>query len=283
MADFHDQQSAGAHERRRLAEYRSHGVQPILASRQRQLGLVSVFQRQLLHRQRGDVGWIADDEIVGLLGKVRQQVGTDEVDAVLEPVFGDVALRDGKRVGGNIGRIDVGLRKVMREQDREAPRTRAQVERVLHTVRVGYPRIERIGQQLGDERTRNDHPLIDIKAKCAEPGFVRQISRGNSLGDTALDQRLRVDSLRVRKLRVEKQVEAIGRKLERVLQQIRRLVVCAGRAVAEKQSRRRKARYRVAQPVAYGFELLNNVAHRWILLGLRSAQQALQYATIHRR
>ena len=129
VADLDDQRAARIQEPRRLLDDRAHRVEAVVAAGERQRGLVPVLGRQLLHRHRRDVRRIADDEVVALLRQVREEVGADQVDAVGEPVVGDVALRDGERVGGDVDRVDVGVRIGVREQDREAARAGAQVER----------------------------------------------------------------------------------------------------------------------------------------------------------
>ena len=88
--------------------------------------LVPILGRQFLHRHRGNVRRVADDEVVALFREVREEVGADEIDAIGESVVGDVALRHGQRVGGDVDRIDVGIGIGVREQDGEAARSRAQ-------------------------------------------------------------------------------------------------------------------------------------------------------------
>src|SRR5437899_10375440 len=80
-------------------------------------------------------------------------------------------------------------------------------------------------------------------------------------------------------LRVQEQIDAIAGKLQRIQQQVCRLVVRAGRSMPEEQTRRRKTRHCIAQPVADGFKLLSNVAHRWI--GMGSYVSAADVAVCH--
>ena len=96
-AQFDDQRAARIEEARRLLEDRADRIEPVVAAGERQCRFVPIFGRQFLHRHRGDVGRIADDEVVGLFRQVGEKVGADEVDAVGQRVIADVALRHGQR------------------------------------------------------------------------------------------------------------------------------------------------------------------------------------------
>ena len=112
-----------------------------------------------------------------------------------KPVVADVALRDGERVGRQVDGVDVGVRVRVRQQDREAARAGAKVERAAHAVGVADVRREAVGQQLGDERARNDHALVDVKAELAEPRFAGQVRGGHALVDAAREQRRELRAL----------------------------------------------------------------------------------------
>jgi hypothetical protein len=47
VADFDDERAAGIEEARRSVEYRSHRIETVFASRQREARLVPVFRRQI--------------------------------------------------------------------------------------------------------------------------------------------------------------------------------------------------------------------------------------------
>ena len=130
-------------------------------------------------------------------GEVREEIGADEVDAIGEPVIGDVALRDGERVGGDVDGVDVGRRVRVREQDGEAARARAQVERVRDELGRADVRRKAVRQQLGDERARNQHALVDVEAKFAEPRLVRQIGGRHALVDPAIEELRRLARARL--------------------------------------------------------------------------------------
>ena len=158
VADLDDERAAGIEEARRLARGSSRTAsRPSSPPASARRGSCRYSARQVVHRHRRHVRRIADDEVVALLGQVREQIGADEVDAVGEPVVGDVALRDRERVGRDVDGVDVGVGIGVREQDREAARAGAQVERASATSSaVADVGREAVGQQLGDERARND-------------------------------------------------------------------------------------------------------------------------------
>ena len=263
VADLDHQHALRIEEARGVAQDASHRVEPVLAARERHHRLVPVLGRQLVHRVGRDVRRVADDEVVGLFRQVGEQVRADQVDAVGEAVFGDVALRDGERVGRQVDRVDVGVRIGVREQDREAARAGAQVERRGDRRRVADERGEPVGQQLGDERARDDHALVDVEAELAEPGLVRQVGGRHALVDAPREQLGEPRPLGVREPGVEERLEPVQRQVQRVQDQVRGLVVAVGRAVAEREPGLAEAGHRVAQPVAQRDEVLDRRgAHR---------------------
>ena len=162
-----------------------------------------------------------------------------------------------------------------------------------HGAGVRNPRREPVGQQLGDERARNDHALVDIEAEFAEPRLVREVGRGDALVDAALDHLQHLARAR----------RASGARRETARGGRAAGAACAGSdtplrrrrslsAVAEEQASRVEARHRVAQPVADGLQFLQDGAHRFVRRELRRAaidtdcaalaQQPFQYATIER-
>ena len=74
----------------------------------------------------------------------------------------------------------------MREKDRQTARARAQVQRPAHGVRIRDPRGEPVIEDVGDVRARHDDALIDVEAELAEPRFVCQVGRRDSVAHTPL-------------------------------------------------------------------------------------------------
>ena len=58
----------------------------------------------------------------------------------------------------------------------------------MHAVGGPDVRREAVGQQLGDERARDDHALVDVEAEVAEPRLVREVGGGHALVDAAREQ-----------------------------------------------------------------------------------------------
>ena len=84
------------------------------------------------------------------------------------------------------------------------------------------------------------HALVDVEAEIAEPGLVREIRGRDALVDAAVDQAAAAASRSACvSVRVEEGLEPVERQMQRVQDQIRRLVVGIGRAVAETQARLR--------------------------------------------
>ena len=87
---------------------------------------------------------------------------------------------------------------------------------------------ESVRQQLGDERARDEHALVDVEAEFAEPRLVRQIRGRHAFVDAPREQRAELAALGLRQLRIEERLEAIERQMQRVQQQVRSLVVRVG-------------------------------------------------------
>ena len=77
---------------------------------------------------RIDIGRIGDDQVVALAAERLEQVAAVQRDAVFEPVIGDIARGDLERVLGDIDRIDRGIGKMPRGEDRKAAGAGAEIE-----------------------------------------------------------------------------------------------------------------------------------------------------------
>ena len=143
----------------------------------------------------------------------------------------------------------------MREQDCEAARARAEIERRRHRGRIRQVRRKTVGQQFGNERARYQHALVDVKTEIAKPRLVRQVCSRYALIDATAEQRTEFGALGGRQFRIEELLEAIERQMQRVQQQVCSFVVRIRGAVAERESSLVEARYGVAQEVAQRLEL----------------------------
>ncbi len=78
-----------------------------------------------------------------------------------------------RRGRGQVHRVDVGIRKRVRRENREAPGTRAQFEHGAYLLGIFHIRLQAVLQQLADKRTRHDHALVDGDARAVHPRFLR--------------------------------------------------------------------------------------------------------------
>ena len=85
VADLDHEHAVRIEERRCLLRIVRTASSPSSPPASAKRGLVPVFRRQFGHRDRRHVRRIADDEVIALLGKVREEIGPDEVDAIGEP------------------------------------------------------------------------------------------------------------------------------------------------------------------------------------------------------
>ena len=86
-------------------------------------------------------GWVRSlpCAVCGATDRV-EQVATEQRDALLEAMFGDIARRDRKRVRRNIDCIDCGVRKPHGGEHRQTARARAQIEHALDRERIADER-----------------------------------------------------------------------------------------------------------------------------------------------
>ena len=71
----------------------------------------------------------------------------------------------------DIHRIHARARKRLRTRQRDAARSRAHVEQVLH-ARRGDPGREAPFDELGNGRAGNQHAFVDVERQAREPGLV---------------------------------------------------------------------------------------------------------------
>ena len=150
----------------------------------------------------------------------------------------------------------------MRQQNREAARAGAQIERALDAQGVGNPWLKPVGQQLGDIRAWNDDALVDIETKLPQPGFVRKVRGRDAIIHPALDDLQQLAALDVGEIRVEKRLETIERQVQRMQDDIGCFVVGAGQTMAEAEATGDKPGDGVTKPVAHGPEILGQGGHR---------------------
>ncbi|EXI68806.1 MAG: hypothetical protein AW07_04304 [Candidatus Accumulibacter sp. SK-11] len=243
----------------RTAEDGACQVEPVVAAGKCQRRFVPVFGRQAGHRRRPDVGRIGDDQVVAAAAEAGEEVALKQADAVAELVVGDVAPGDGEGVGRQVDGIDAGGRKGLRGNDRQATRAGAQVEDAADRLRLVDPGCELLVEQFGNERTGDDHPLIDVEAMLAEPGFVAQVGGRQPFADPPVDQAQRAGALVAGQPGVEERLEPVEWQVQVVQQEVDGFVPGVVRSVAEEQLRLVEAADGEAQQVTQGDQLFAGV------------------------
>ena len=86
------------------------------------------FELNFIRFRFADVGRIGDDEIERTIPEPGKQVGFAELNATFELMAGSVGARDFECGGGDIGRVDFGLRQLFGQSQRDAARAGADVD-----------------------------------------------------------------------------------------------------------------------------------------------------------
>ena len=98
VADLEDEHRIVAHVRRRFGDDLPDQVHAVGAAGERERRLGAVLGRQRRHARVVDVRRVAEDEVVAA-GQLREQVGLDHRDPLVEMVARDVDARDLERIG----------------------------------------------------------------------------------------------------------------------------------------------------------------------------------------
>jgi hypothetical protein len=227
------QQAARREMRGGSGEYAPHQVDAVLTACEREGRLVPVFARQPAHCGGRHVRRIRHDEVVAPAGQRREQVRGDQAHPPPQAVIGHIDPRDLKGVGRDVRGVDQRLRETQRQQHCKTSRSRAQIEGGRDSGGIGIPGREIVAQQLGDKRARNDRAPVDAETVLAEPGFSRQVGRGDPVAHPALEQGEHFARLRSARTVRGDGIELVERLAERVQCEVDRLVVSVGGAVAE--------------------------------------------------
>jgi len=106
------------------------------------------------------------------------------------------------------------LREGVGQQDRQATRAGAQIQRMLNRIGILQPRRKMFRDQFGQERARHDHAFIDIETVPAEPCFIGQIGGGNALFGALVDDAQQIVDFALQQTRIHEWFELIQRQLE---------------------------------------------------------------------
>lgn len=127
----------------------------------------------------------------------------------------------------------------------------------MDQFRVFDPGREAIAEHdFGDERARYDHPLIDIKAVIAEPGFMRQVGGRFAGVDALADQRQYGLGFLRQQVGIEIRFQFVVRQVQRMQDEVGSLVARIGAAVAEMKAGFAEAAYGKTQQIAHGEKIL---------------------------
>ena len=81
---------------------------------------MAVLGRQGGHRLGGDIGRIAEDQVVALSGERGERIALVEVDLGFQGIVGHVIGGHGQGVGGQVDRVHLGIREGVRHHDGQA-------------------------------------------------------------------------------------------------------------------------------------------------------------------
>ena len=263
MADLDDQQTVGLEMLLRAGEDRARQIEAIFTAGQRQFGFPPVLVGQGGHRTRLDVGGVGDDQVVAALLEAGKEISLDESNARRQVVVFNVVPGHREGVRRNIDGVDPGGGEGVRRDDGQACRAGAQVENGADCLGIVDPWRQLLAQQLGNEGTRHDHPLIDVETVLAEPGFVGQVGDRQAFADAAFDDPQEAGALVAGEPRVEEGLESIERQVQGVQQQIRGFVPGVVGTVTEEQLRLVEAADGKAQQVAQCREFGLRLVKHW--------------------
>jgi protein SCO1/2 len=150
--------------------------------------LAPIFLRQTCHLGIPDVGGIGDDDIVPPALQPLIDVRFERVHAFFKPMSRHVESRHRERLLGNVRRVDSGVRKGERTRDRDTTGPGTDVEETTNAARV-EPGFETGRDQLGDRRSRDQNPLVDVKFVPREPHAPREIGGRHALANAPLEKR----------------------------------------------------------------------------------------------
>jgi hypothetical protein len=219
----------------------SHEIQPVIAACKCERRLASVFGRQLSHCSSAHVRRVGHDEIVATRANARVEVGLNHADTRPQLIVGHVAPGDVERITRDIRGIHARVHEGFREHDGKAAGPGAEIERFANACGSGDPRPQVFSQELGYERTRDDHTFVHVETKVAEPRFLRQVSRGLSRAHALFDDRIDTQKFIGRENTCEMSFGIFGREPERVKHEPRCFVARVRRAVPETDARRFQA------------------------------------------
>ena len=181
---------------------------------------------------------------------------------MFEAVVAPVDFGDFERIGRNVAAGDVRVGEDALGEDREAARSRAEVEHAVHFVGIFDPGGEVLFEELCDVGARNERPLVNVEAVSREPSLLKQVSRRGLVMHAAVDQMHDAHELVVRERSVVKGLEALEGQLERAADEKGRFLCGVGRAVAVGKVGIFHFRNRPAVEIADRSEVVNRIVKK---------------------
>ena len=242
-----------------FGKHAAHDVHAVVACAERHGGLVTVFGGQRVHARLRDVGRVGDDDVERAALQVFKEVALNELERLLHAVVAAVDFGDLERVGREVGARHFGVREGALGENREAARTRAEVEHAVHFIRILDPGGKVLLKKLGNVGARNQRTLVDVEAVLGEPGLAQQVGGRNLFVDAAVDEVHESGELVVRERGVKEHVEVVERKLEAAADEEGGFLPAVGRAVAVGDFGVFHFRDRPTEDVADGLQIVNGV------------------------
>lgn len=150
-------------------------------------------------------------------------------------MIADVDGRDFERGWREVDRVDGGVGKVVRQQDRETAGSRAYVDDVADLSGVAQEAVELPGDYFQKIGARYDGAFVDVEAMFAEKRFSRDVGGGHAFDRAPGEDFAKGNPLFRAEWLVEHGRFAVERKVESVEKQVQRLVVRRGSHLTERK------------------------------------------------
>ncbi len=132
----------------RLSQNFDDQIQAILAAIETDFRFGKVFRRQLPPFRPGDIGWIADQDVIFFSRQCVEQVGMDQIDLLLQAMPLPIDRGNFQGIHGKIQRIDVRIGEGVGTGNGNTATAGAQIEYIVYPIAVhpgGKMRIDQFG------------------------------------------------------------------------------------------------------------------------------------------
>ncbi len=185
-ADFTDQHAILSEPAPRTRQNPSDDVESIVACLEGASRFVPILRRHAREVACIDVGRVGHDQIERRRFETVEDIGAHHGNPIFQPMQRHVAPGQRQCRVVDVRQHDLGVRKSVRTRDADASRTRTQVENSIWETT--QPRREFRRDQLGDRRSRNQHPGLDQITAPGKPRLADQIRNRHVVHDAPLEQ-----------------------------------------------------------------------------------------------